>query len=552
MTHCKRVLKYCYCAAITLLLAGCGGGGGQSNDTNVTSGNGLPIAPSSPLLPPSLSPPSSWQPGVFEPSRIFKSFCASPRSGQSTITGANFDDMVGDVADENHWLRSWSNETYLWYDEIIDQDPNLFSTPEYFESLKTNAIRPSGRDRDEFHFSVPTDEWEALSQSGVSVSYGAHLVTLNSSIPRDIRIGYVEPNSPASNAGLARGDRFLTVDGVSVDTNTQAGVNTLNAGLVPQNNNESHQFSLRSLDNRIKNVVLRATEVVQQPVLDTRVIPSSNGNIGYMVFNAHISIAETQLITAISQFQNSNLSELILDLRYNGGGLLFMASQLSYMIAGPNATNGRVFEQLNFNDKHPIFNPITGQPNTPIPFVTTGLGFASPQVIEQALPTLNLNRLYVLTSNNTCSASESIINSLRGIDIEVIQIGDTTCGKPYGFFAQDNCGTTYFTVQFQNTNDKGFGDYADGFSPANNNTSIGAVTLPGCSVREDLLHPLGDVNERLLGSALHHISTGQCLNNAFSISQKTQNTAKTSPQGLELNITSRNPWLNNRILQGPQ
>ena len=102
----------------------------------------------------------------------------------------------------------------------------------------------------------------------------------------------------------------------------------------------------------------------------------------------------------------------------------------------------------------------------------------------QPLPTLNLPRVYVLTGGTTCSASESIINGLRGVNVEVIQIGSTTCGKPYGFYPQDNCSTTYFTIQTTGVNAMGFGDYGDGFSP-NNVAGAGGVRLPGCSVRDD-------------------------------------------------------------------
>ena len=72
----------------------------------------------------------------------------------------------------------------------------------------------------------------------------------------------------------------------------------------------------------------------------------------------------------------------------------------------------------------------------PEPFFTTAQGFSVAR--GTALPTLNLSRVFVLTGRNTCSASESVINSLRGVNVEVIQIGSTTCGKPYGFYPQDN------------------------------------------------------------------------------------------------------------------
>ena len=75
--------------------------------------------------------------------------------------------------------------------------------------------------------------------------------------------------------------------------------------------------------------------------------------------------------------------------------------------------------------------------------------------------------MYIITGPGTCSASESIINSLRGVNVNVYLIGSTTCGKPYGFYPTDNCGTTYFSIQFRGENAANFGDYTDGFSPAN-------------------------------------------------------------------------------------
>ena len=80
-------------------------------------------------------------------------------------------------------------------------------------------------------------------------------------------------------------------------------------------------------------------------------------------------------------------------------------------------------------------------------------------------PQLGLPRVFVLTNPNTCSASESIINSLRGINVEVIRIGDTTCGKPYGFTEKQNCGYSFFAIEFQGFNAAGFGDYQGGFAP---------------------------------------------------------------------------------------
>jgi hypothetical protein len=125
-----------------------------------------------------------------------------------------------------------------------------------------------------------------------------------------------------------------------------------------------------------------------------------------------------------------------------------------------------------------------------------------------ALPTLNLQRVYVLATSGTCSASELVINSLRGIGVSVYLIGDTTCGKPYGFLPQPNCGTTYYTIQFKAINAKGFGEYSDGFIPST--TDNGLDKVKGCTVADDLQHELGDPNEALLAAALQLRATGAC------------------------------------------
>ena len=229
--------------------------------------------------------------------------------------------------------------------------------------------------------------------------------------------------------------------------------------------------------------------------------------MGYLLFNDFIATAERELIDAFEDLSTRGITDLVLDLRYNTGGYLDIASQLGFMIAGPSAAQGRVFEELEFNDKHRVFNPVTGRRLQPLLFHTTSIGFTVPS--GRDLPSVNLPRVFVLTGPNTCSASESVINSLRGIDVEVFQVGSTTCGKPYGFYATDNCGTTYFTVQFRGVNAKGFGDYSDGFSPANV-TGVEGTEMPGCSVADDFEHDFADPGEARLAAALRYRRDGTC------------------------------------------
>jgi hypothetical protein len=196
----------------------------------------------------------------------------------------------------------------------------------------------------------------------------------------------------------------------------------------------------------------------------------------------------------------------VLDLRYNAGGYLFIASEVAYMIAGGGPTATAVFETTQFSNKRSNENSAT-------PFLTTAcIADANFNCTSgAALPTLNLNRVYVLASGSTCSASEAIVNGLRGINIDVRLIGGTTCGKPYGFFGQDNCGITYFPIEFQGVNAKGFGDYADGFVPGGAGTA--GNNLPGCAARDDLDHALGDPAEGQLAAALSYRASGNtaCL-----------------------------------------
>jgi hypothetical protein len=133
--------------------------------------------------------------------------------------------------------------------------------------------------------------------------------------------------------------------------------------------------------------------------------------------------------------------------------------------------------------------------------------------------------------------------------VEVILIGSTTCGKPYGFYATDNCSTTYFTIQFRGVNAMDFGDYTDGFSPQNTTSSPG-VLIPGCSVADDFSNPLGNPAEARLAAALDFRDTGTCPAPAVSgrsAGRSMLRSAKSSANTDVLMIKS--PWLQNRILR---
>lgn len=466
---------------LALLLSACGGGGG--------GGDGAPSVATAVTNPPPVSS-GSGKPQV----------CAA---GNPYRTDAESATTPGSLADEKRWLLDYMGAAYLWYPEIpaVDAGSPAYSNESaaygsleaYFEALKTKTITASGKSKDQFSFIYPTKQWKALSQSGTTLGYGAEWIFGSMTPPRSVQIAYVEPGSPAERGGLRRGDRVSAIDGVSIDDTSQAGVDTLNAALFPQTS-AGHSFNLSRVGGAPVNAYMAPADVVKQPVLTAKTLDVAGKKLGYLLFNDHIATAEAQLITAVKQFQSEQISDLVLDVRYNGGGYLYIANELAAMIAGPARSSGKLFEQLRYNDKRAADTAQAAEQfSTQSCGLTADYRCASPA----PLPALNLARVYVLTSASTCSASESIINGLRGIDVEVHLVGGTTCGKPYGFTAKDNCGVSYFPIEFEGTNAKGFGAYADGFAPS-------------CAAADDLGRVLGDPTEGMLAAALSLRATGAC------------------------------------------
>ena len=487
---------------------------------------------------------TTYKAGEYQPASTFAAQCATPRTGTDPTTGKAYPDKPGSTVSQNNWLRSWSHDLYLWYRELPDLNPSSSATADYFNALKTSATTASGNPKDKFHFTYPTDQWVALSQSGVEAGYGVQWVVVASRPPRKVVVAYTEPNSPATAASvqLARGAEVLAVDGVdAVNASDTTSVNTLNAGLFPSAAGASHSFSILDLGAAApRTVTMVSANVTSTPVQNVGTIGTRSGSVGYMLFNDHIATSEQLLVSAFGQLQG--VSDLVLDLRYNGGGYLDIAAEVAYMIAGPGRTAGQGFEKTMFNDKYTTTDPVTGERLVPVPFHNTTQGFSGPK--DQPLPSLNLPRLFVLTSPNTCSASEAIINGLRGVGVQVIQIGTTTCGKPYGFYPADNCATTYFSIQFQGVNAQGFGDYPDGFSPANTASSPG-VALPGCSVGDDFGHDLGDRDEGRLAAALAYRVDQGCPAPAAASRNPDLVRGASATDGL----AHKSPWRENRILR---
>ena len=500
----KTIMLTTVALAASLSLAGCGGGGGSDGGSPVAA-SPAPVQPppapptlapaQPPPAPPALAPAPQPEPPARSATDYFKHWnqCQSPRSGVSPL-GAAYPDRQGTLDDEMRFVRGWLEENYLWYRElpatVLAAD---FTNPiDYFNALKTPLLTASGRPKDRYHFTYASDRYDEMTTRGVDIGYGvAWSRNTGPNLPRTWIATTVEPGSPAAAAGLRRGDMLAQVDGIDfVNAGAVAEVAAINAAVFPVNAGEAHRFVVNRAGAPVA-VDMSSAKVTIVPVKNTKVIDTPTGKVGYLTFGNHNGVAELQLIDAFDTLKGVGVTDLVLDVRYNGGGLLYIASELAYMIAGPERTAGKVFERPIYNDKI--------APREPYLFRSTAFGFTAPRPARagQPLPTLSLGRVTLLTTPGTCSASESIINSLRGVDVEVNLVGGETCGKPYAFTPVPNCGTTYFAIEFKGANEKGFGDYADGFAPT-------------CLAADDFSKEVGDPAEGMLATALAYRANGAC------------------------------------------
>jgi carboxyl-terminal processing protease len=464
------------------------------------------------------------------PSRRSQNVCAAPR-GADVIdpnTGRTYPDTQGTLQDELRWISDFVSDTYLWYQDVpavpttgyapgasVDYyspstnarssrtlNTNFEVLDAYFNSQRTRATTQTGAPVDQFHYTRSTVQNDALFNNAALVGFGVHWTLIAPSPPRKVRVVHVDPNSPASENTVGRGATLISINAEPFATSNNVAL--LNEALFTPVEGRSYSFELLEVGaTQARTVTMTARSLTEATVPKVAVLEAPNQRVGYLLFTGFLGPAEQELKRAVEQLTAAGVSELILDLRYNGGGYLTIASQLSYMIAGAARTQGKVFSQLVFNDKNPFAYTAA---NASTLFASQTVGFSTPP--GQPLPQLGLKRVFVLTTRGTASASEETINALRGVGVEVIQIGTTTRGKPYGFSARDNCGVTYFAVQFKGLNHAGFGDYADGFIPGG--TGATPANLPGCVVADDLDHPLGDSGEALVGTALRYLNTGSC------------------------------------------
>ncbi len=374
-----------------------------------------------------------------------------------------------DVASQKDWLRGYMLDWYYWTGLSPNPDPAGYATVDAYLNALRYANYPGARG--------PLDPWSYVQDSasynqffaeGRSTGYGFSVNGIEAQLPLKVR--YVEPLSPAG-ARLVRGDVIKAINGIP-DATLVAQFAASNTAIL--NGSAGQQITLDIERNGTpQRVTLTAADYPLTPVPASATLTAGTAKVGYIVLKDFIVQAEPELSARLSAIKAAGATDLIIDLRYNGGGRISTANLFASEVVGPRGT----FTTLQYNSKQQASNRSF-----------TLAASSAPGVF---------NRVVVLTGPRSCSASELLINGLRPYAQQVSTIGATSCGKPYGFNPVDSCGNTFSIVNFKAVNAQGLGDYEAGIAPT-------------CAVAEDFSGAFGDPAEKLTAAALGYLQTGSC------------------------------------------
>jgi hypothetical protein len=382
----------------------------------------------------------------------------------------------------NDFIWENLNQYYLWEDNI-PQNINRkqeFDSKAYFEKL---LFKPTDR------WSFITEDYDGLINSfkGIEESFGHNfklfLLSGTSNVVGVVK--YVIPDSPADVAGIKRGDLFYKVNGISLTANNYLE-------LLFENSSYTLSFGTYNFEGQIepvRDVPLTSVVISENPIYTSKTIDFEGYSIGYLAYNQFIADYNDSLIKVMNKFKTDGISDLVLDLRYNPGGSITTAILLSSMIAPASATqNNDVYSRLVWNEQiNKYFLDMEGEESNNL--ISR---FVTPEV------SLDLQKVYVLVSSNTASASEMVINCLDPY-MDVIVIGDeNTSGKYAGSItlrAEDTDFENWAMqpIVLKTANVLGISDYDNGFSPE-------------FIVEDDFNAELGTLEEDMLAKAVELIT----------------------------------------------
>ncbi|MET3981526.1 carboxyl-terminal processing protease [Mucilaginibacter sp. UYP25] len=333
----------------------------------------------------------------------------------------------------------------------------------------------------------------------------------------DIRVKYVYPGSPADVKGIKRGYQITSINGRTGSGLTYDGGNNVNFLINAYLNSSNINLTLKKPDGSTIDVSITTGTYTVNPVLTSNVVDAGGGKkIGYIVFNSFTSDenARPKLNAAFATFSSAGVTDLVVDLRYNGGGYVSTAEYLSNLIAPATKTSGTMFT-YNFNKtmvdgkdlilKNQVRrDEVSNQLYNYFDLYDYVIKEASTiQFSKTNLPSsLNLNNVFFIVTGSTASASELTINNLLPLSqLNVKLIGTTSYGKPVGFFNIDINKYEMYIPEFETKNSAGNGGYYAGMTP-------GTTNYPGKLASDDVTKEFGDPTEKLFALAISYVKTG--------------------------------------------
>jgi carboxyl-terminal processing protease len=418
----------------------------------------------------------------------------------------------------------YSQEDYLWYDALPSMDsfnPRSYtSTSSDLDALQSEVdaisqfkINPTTGKPYEYNSTSPgeskysfIDQGQTATTLGGSNADFGFFPVYGPLSATDLRVRYVNPGSPASAAGLRRGDLITTIKGVSsLDGTSSANITAINAAL----SNNSITMTLQRGSTYTYTATVTAANYTANPVMKDTIFNTSNGKkVGYIVFSTFTDLktnAQAPLDAAFSYFKTQGVTDLIVDLRYNGGGSVETAEYMDNLIA-PAATTGTTMYTAYYNNKLQADNyPLLARQ------YLINKGDFTPanntSLFAKQTNTLAISRVIFIVTARTASASELTINNLRP-HMDVRLVGATTYGKPVGFFAIPISSYQLYIPEFETKNSAAQGGYYTGMQP-------GSSDYPGYFGSDDVAHDFGDPTENLLARSLSYINVG-----TYSVSQQ--------------------------------
>jgi len=377
------------------------------------------------------------------------------------ITACSKDDPEPEINELNEDFYKFMKDWYYWNDNIPNINPSSYEN--IFDVLEAIRFRPLDR----WSFITDWQEFLAYFQDSRFIGYGFGSSWDSSG---RLRISFIHDAGELYQEGVRRGWIIESINGTAI---TQ-GVN-VNQLLGPNEVGITNTFVFRKPDNSTSEMTVAKMEMVTNTVLHHEILEIENIKVGYMVLQSFRKPTEDEINNVFADFYAAGIDELILDMRYNGGGLTRIATQLASLIGGP-ALAGQPFAKTVYNaNKKDEYNRTDSLLN-----------------LENSL---GLSRLVTIATRATASASEMIINGLKPF-IDVYIVGNTTYGKPMGaniFRYENTWALAPITFKTRNANDEG--DYFDGL-PVD-------ITAP-----DDLSRDFGDPQETSLQTALAFILAG--------------------------------------------